>query len=451
MDIKQLATELDNLSGKFSEAKEKIATLESEKAALLTQPRRAEAMESNLIKSFGVNHVKDLLTVNVAHPRYAAVDQGHKLAAIELKKDMDIARFCAQMFYGEPMDRDDGASQVKGILETGYAKQVDLVGRLKAFGTDVSGAGAEWIPTAISSQYLDEYQLAREVQKLFREMPMPTNPYRLPVKTNSTVARKATEGAAGTGANFGTSYIDFDANKLYEYYPITEELNEDSAPSVLEMGRMEVVESQIRAMETMILNGDSTATHMDSDVTASDDARKIRKGLRKLALANSANGSVVGFGSAVTKEKLLDLKSAMGKYGVNPRELAWILSSTVYNQVLALPEVMTVDKIGTQATILQGALAAILGIPLVVSEYMREDLNASGVYDGVTTNNSSLLLVNHRQFMVGMRRPIRVKVAMDARPEYDRWQLVSYQRADFAGRAQGANEVSVAIGVDVSV
>jgi len=37
---------------------------------------------------------------------------------------------------------------------------------------------------------------------------------------------------------------------------------------------------------------------------------------------------------------------------------------------------------------------------------------------------------------MGMRRPIRVRVAQDPRAEFDRWQLVSYTRQAFTGHKQ---------------
>ena len=51
------------------------------------------------------------------------------------------------------------------------------------------------------------------------------------------------------------------------------------------------------------------------------------------------------------------------------------------------------------ATILKGALAAYQGIQIVNSEHMRENLHASGVYDGVTTNRAGILLVNLRRWL----------------------------------------------------
>jgi HK97 family phage major capsid protein len=283
-------------------------------------------------------------------------------------------------------------------------------------------------------------------------MPMPTNPFKLPVQKNTTVARIATEGSALTGKNFGTDTIDFDATKLGEFYPLSEEMNEDSAPAILQIARAEVAEAQIRARETVALNGDTTGPHMDLDVVDADDARKLAKGLRKLALENTANGSVIDFGGPVTTAKLDEMRTAMGKFGIGVRNMAYVFSPTTYNQAVSLDEVTSVEKFGGQATIITGALAAFRGIPVIISEFIREDVDANGVHTAVPAADTKGLvhLVNLQRFWYGIRRPIQVRVQLDL-PNQDRFLLASYSRIDFKGHEQSADEVSSVLGVNVTI
>jgi len=396
---------------------------------------RSNSDEQKLLSSFGVSNVKSLIEVNTAHPRFAHINENTKSAVLQLKKDMDIARMQAQIFNGEALDRDDErVAHVKGVLETPFARMVDLKARLKSFGSTTAGAGDEWVPTAISASFIEEKELERKLAGAFKEIPLSTNPFQLPVQQGVTKARLISEAAAATDANFSTEKIQFDAKKLVEYYLLPEELNEDSAPAILELARGEVLQAQIRAVEDAIVNGDDTGTHMDSDVTSSASNQKAWKGLRKLALAASSTTSFSGAG--ITKAGLDAMRKQMGKYGTNPKELVWVVGPSAYAQMLNIDEVATLEKFGPQATILTGALAVFRGIPIVVSEFVRENLNASGVYDGTTTNRTVCHLANIRRFYLGLRRPIRVKVQQDARAEYDRWQLVSYQRLDFKGHLQ---------------
>jgi HK97 family phage major capsid protein len=431
----------------------KVADIETQKAANLavgTAGRSMNSLEQKTLQAFGVSHVKDLLGVNTGHVAFAAVPAELKQSVLNLKKSVDVARMVAGRFHGSGLGgSDETVNKCRAITDSYYAKHV-LVPQLKAFGSTVVGGGDEWVPTLMAQTYIEEIETPYDVHAQFKEIPMQSNPYEMPVKTGATTARLIAEGATATAANFATSKIQFNAKKFVEFMELPEELNEDSAAPIYEIIRDEIVKAQLRALETSIINGDDSLTHQDSDVTAASDARKAYKGLRKLAIANSANGSVVTFGSAVTAAKLDEMMQAGGKFTLNPRDAMFIMSPSLYHQARSLDIVSTVDKFGPHATILGNALAAYRGIPVIASEYLREDLNVAGVYDGITVNNSGLLLVNKNRFMIGRRRPITLRI-MQNLPNVDSWMLASYQRAAFAGVAQSAAEVSVIYGVDVTV
>lgn len=459
-------------SEKIKELEARVASAEAAKAeyekakanviaagGFQTSTPNGNSDEQRALRYFGCGSVKDLLQVNTAHPNYKHVpsELGHLVR--QLKKDFDTSRMIQQVLNGEPLDRGPNAdrdqfSNVKGVLDGSYFAKNVLAPKLKAFGSTVVGAGDEWVPTIVSSSYIEEFELDRQVAQQFRQVSMPSSPFDVPIQTDVTVARRQPESCDPAdnvaAANFGTGKITMNAEKLVEYMCLPEELNEDSAPQIFQLVRSEVIEAQGRAVETAILNGDDSVTHQDSDVTGTEDARTAWQGLRKLALANSANGAVIDFlGAAVTTPKLRDMRTAMGKFGVSERDLVWMVSSKVYHQMRSLEEVTSVEKFGPLATILRGALAALDGVPIVITEYNRDDLNATGVYDGVTTNLSEVKLVNRSRFMWGVRRPIRVRAIMDPTPPGDRWLVASWWRGDFQGHAQSATEVSAAQGVNV--
>jgi hypothetical protein len=461
-EIKKLSDDMKTMSEKVTAAENKVKELEDEKKNYLASGsyRSGSSVggssdEKRALMYFGVSHPKQLLGINTGAERYKNVPVELKHIVREFKTAVDTSRWISQMFYGEPMDvigkdeTGDMTRRVKGTLDHYYGRQV-LAPMIKAFGSTVVGAGDEWVPTAYASSFIDEYELDKVLEQRVKTIPMPSNPFVQPVKTGVTKARKATENTAMSEANWNTTAITFTATKLAEYFILPEELTADSAPDFMAAGRDEVVRAQIRAVESAMINGDNDGTHIDSDTQAgaADLAEKIWKGWRRQALANSANGSTVNFGAAFNTTLLRQLRAAMGKFGSNPRELLWICGPSVYTQFLALPDVSTVDKFGPQATVLQGALAAYQGIPIVNSEHFREDLNASGVYDGVTTTLAGVLLVNTTRWYLGQRRPITVKMMPDL-PSQDRFLLASYQRKDFQGHAQGAVEKSVVYGYNV--
>jgi HK97 family phage major capsid protein len=428
-------TTLAELQGKLDGINAKVEAIAAARgivgagANAAPQNLGANSDEQRLLRTFHCRDLRELLQVNSCADRFRHISAADKHAVITLKATFDCARFMRQIFGHEAKDQelttDNGTLPVvRGILDTAFAKNMGLRSLVRAFSSTGVGDGDEWVPTVISANYVEEYELERKLTAAIKEMPMTSSPWEMPVQTDVTRARLIAEGAAMTDANFGTDKIIFGAVKLGEYYFLPEELNEDSAPAILELARRDVVQSQVRAVEDAIINGDTTGTHMDSDVTAASDSRKAWKGLRKLAL--EASSTVTFAGGAITELGLSNMRKLAGKYGVNPKQLAWVVGPNGYAQMQRLDKVTTLEKFGPQATVLTGALAVFDGIPVIVSEYIREDLNATGVHDGVTVNRTIVHLANLTRWYVGRRRPIRVRVQQDARLEFDRYQLATY-------------------------
>lgn len=452
---------MKELDGRLSEVKAKLAELEKSKAQSVFSSQSQSrdipkniSDEQKLLRKFGCKSLAELVAVNTAAPRYAHVDVSDKLNVLNLKKHVDINRYIAQIFHGGKFDTnakfaDEGAvAKVKSFYDTQYSRDYDLKSVFKAFGSTTVGGGDEWVPTLISSNYIEEFELERKVAGLFREIPMGSNPFDMPVQNSVKKARRLAEGADAktVAANFGTTKITFSAEKLVSYADLPEELNEDSAPAILELARAEVISEQTRAVEDSILNGDTAGT-MDSDTGGASDNRRAWDGLRRIAL--TASSTVTFSGAGVTKAGLDAMRKLGGKHMVVPADLVWLGGPSFHAQVLSIDEVATLEKFGPMATILTGAIGTFRGAPIVISEFVREDLNATGVFDNTTTTRTVCYLVNKNRFFVGRRRPIRVRVQPDPNANFDSYQLASFQRLSYKGLAQGALERSVILGINI--
>lgn len=466
-EVQDLINEVKNLKSQVAEQETKLADAQRQKAAEASGASspsgaaygpRSNSDEAQAMRYFGVSHVKDLLSINTGAQKFQHVPENYKFLVRNLKQEVDTSRHIAQIFHEAPRDRlgtaneeQERLGQVKNILETRYGREV--ASRLKAFGSTTSGAGADWVPTMISSNYIEEFQLERKIEARANQLQLKSAPFKLPVQDGVTEARKIAQNTAITDSNFGTDDLEFNPIKIGEYHILPEELNEDSAVVMIPLLRDNVVQAQIRAVENAIINGDDDGTHIDSDTHAAgaNVAGKFWPGLRKLAIANSANGGTYSFANAaVSTNGLRQMKALMKKFGVNPAYLAWYVGPQVLSQLLTLPEVLTIDKMGPNATVMKGVLGSYMGIPIIVSEYMREDLNATGVYDGTTTTRGGILLVNEKRTYVGERRPIRV-MAMQDMPYQDRFLLASYQRKDYRVLPQNAQETSIVYGYNVAL
>ena len=88
----------------------------------------------------------------------------------------------------------------------------------------------------------------------------------------------------------------------------------------------------------------------------------------------------------ITSGDIAGMRAKMVKYGVNPANLALILNSSKYLQLLNDASTITVDKFGPNATIKTGQLASIWGIPVFVNDSAPGE---SGV--GVTKVGATLV------------------------------------------------------------
>ena len=281
----------------------------------------------------------------------------------------------------------------------------------KAMDSVSAGTGLEWVPTEFSRDLYDRVRLQLKVAALFQDIPMPTDPFKLPMNTADTTAKLGSEATEPTETYLTTANATLDAKKLIVYTSVSYEAEEDWIIAALPTIRNNQVIALASGLEKAIINGDTTATHQDSNVTASDDVQKAWRGLRKTGLALACAKDL---GSVQTDAGYASVRTAMGKYGIEPGQLAWIMSSSSWNIARLFTNTRTVNLFGPeQATILTGQLGFYDGVPVIVSEYLNTNQNATGVYDGSTTTKTSVLLVRKDSHTLGSRKGITVETDRD--------------------------------------
>lgn len=322
----------------------------------------------------------------------------------------------------------------------------------KALTSTGSGTGDEFVPTDLSAELQRRLYLSSDLAALFaaREVDMPSQPYEYPLSTTRpTFYLETTENTAATASDPGTAKITLDAKKLMGRIDFSYELEEDSIVPVLPFVQQELGEAAADAYESAIINGDTTATHQDTDTEAIPKAaERAYAGLRKLALAITQLKLDLSTGG-LSEANLRAMRKAMRKFGVRPRDLVWIVGPAGINDVMAIANVSTLEKYGPKATILTGEIAAFMGIPIITSERCREDLNASGVNDGVTTTKGSILLFRQDYFLTGRRRDFTVESFRDIKSQ--QFNIVaSFRRAFKAKETPSATIRSVVVGYNYS-
>ena len=331
-----------------------------------------------------------------------------------------------------------------------YADRWNAVCR--AMDVDTSGEGGTWVPTGVGASVHEKVRAMGKVAPLFARIDLPTSPWRWPIEGADATAYRIAEPTGDTEAKMtastpGTLAATFDAEIFGARVLFSRSVEADAAVVMAPFVVSKIAKGFATAEERAILDGDTDGTHQDTDVHAlgSADARWAWDGLRKKALAQTTVTA-----TSTTVANLLALRAGMGKWGLDPSELAYIVGPSALHDLIADDKLLTVDKLGPNATILAGMIGTVGGVPVIVSEHVREDLNASGVHDGITETKTYNLCVNRNQWAIGQRMALDIEIDDSLYRETYQRVAVGFQREDFQSLAEAATDDDTAISFNVT-
>lgn len=355
--------------------------------------------------------------------------------------------------FGMLIDRDaDTSGKGFQVARSHRAFKDEWSHVLRAMDVDTSGEGADWVPTGIGASLHERVRASGKVAPLFQRINLPTNPWKWPVEGADATAYRVAEptGDAAskvTASTPGTGAATFDAEIIGARTLISRSLDADSALAVLPYTQRKLIQAFVDGEEKAILDGDTDGTHQDTDTQANGatDVRTAWDGLRKKALAQT-----VATATSATALNLGIVRKAMGKWGANPADLAFIIGVSNLHSLLADTNLLTVDKMGPNAVILNGQIGSVFGVPVIVSEHVREDLNASGINDGITATKTYMLCVNRNEWALGQRTALDVETDDSIYRESYQRVAVAFMREDFQSLASAATNEDTAIAYNVT-
>jgi HK97 family phage major capsid protein len=293
-------------------------------------------------------------------------------------------------------------------------------------GVGVSSADFEQIvSTNIERDIQNELVLA----PLFREVPMTSANMIIPIlpdsgyaefQSNQTASGSSPHGnLAQRGDTYGSPFGGVDltertlsTKKLISQSYLGNETEEDAILPILPLIRESMVRSHARAIENAILAGD------DADGAFGTGGASF-EGLLHLARNDSDYTQPSGTFAAsdsVTAADLLALRKNMGKYGVNPQDVVYIVSQDVYYNLLEDAEFQDANLVGDMATKLSGEIGQVFGSRVLLCDEFASKaaakFNAVAVYTrnyvmprlrGVTIE-SDYEVANQRRVLVASQR-----------------------------------------------
>jgi len=291
--------------------------------------------------------------------------------------------------------------------------------------SDSAGVGAEWIPDEFSNQLYQEFTIPRGLRALFADVQMDRETLLVPKLSRG--GRPYIKGAATDDlASYKSSTIEtaqktIRAKGLAVLMNIDDAAGEDSAFAIIPAMTRQVAQDLEDAYEDCMINGDTASPHQDdienwnirerwgsTDLGTVSDHRRTFLGLRAAAFDKlNTNSATFNF------QNFLATSSSMGELAMG-NKIVIASPEAILANFLNLTEVATLDKFGPQATVLSGQIAALAGMPIIMSRFMGADLESTGKFlSSGSKNKTGYLIVNRDSYYNYVRRRITIETDKD--------------------------------------
>ena len=291
-----------------------------------------------------------------------------------------------------------------------------------AMDSTTAGSGDELVDTQEARALWDDVNLETAIAPLFNAVQMPSNPFQIPLQLGDVNWYPGTENTAVTGSAPATARQTMTAHELVAEVPWSYDLDEDAVIAMMDELRRSLLRNAHEVIDDVILNADTTAQDNINADGATIAATTAGSGhyligfdglLHQPLVDNSAMAN--NHNAAASADMFNEIRGKLGKYGVRPSDLAYVMDVNTYIKSLAVSSFRTLDKFGPQATVLTGQLGAVDGIPVIVSEQMAlADADGKVTSGGNTNNKGRLLIVNRSQWRVGFKRELTIETVRDA-------------------------------------
>ncbi len=292
----------------------------------------------------------------------------------------DVTKFGKELMYGHML----GVMTGKG-WDTSYSNGV-----MEKAGLNYVANAAD-IAQEVSTQIEKEIMLELKLAQVFREITINSQTQVLPIQTDALPATWAngTETATRLGnlenrpqvtANqFNAKQIILKANRLMSTTFMDNHIDEEVLVNLMPMLIESVARAHARAVDDAIINGTSGGP-------AGFDGLEALAGTVKVDVLDDPAAGTSDL--VVTAAEFLAARKLMGKYGMNPSDLIYLVSQARYYDLIADPGFADITDVGSNiATKITGSVGAIYGTPVVVSDQLEAEANTASVGYAVNVRN----------------------------------------------------------------
>jgi len=277
--------------------------------------------------------------------------------------DGDISKWGKEFMYASVLGKVTG----KG-WDTNYARDV-----MQKAGVSYDASTGIGLDASVSSTFENEVRLEQKVANLFREMAVNSGATVMPIipdtedanwnATGLETAANLLEEKGASDNNFHVGRVTLNAYRLISGTFIANDTDEQIVVNVLPWILSALARAHARAIDGSIMNG--TANQAGLCGGAGTDGAGSFHAADSAGVTDIANNG----SGALTGANLLSIRSEMGKYGVNPADVAYIVNVEEYFNLIADAAFSDISEVGSELAMkVVGQVGSIYGSPVVASD-----------------------------------------------------------------------------------
>ena len=369
------------------------------------------------------------------------------------EKDADIASIVAQHKSDleeksseiEAMQNSKKSFQNRGGDLTKFGKEflhASVLGKITGKGWNTKFAqdlkekvgvqfdtNAGTLDTIVSTTFEEEVRLSQKVAGLFRELAVNSGATVLPLM-DDTNAATFSSGGIGDGILENRTQVAANEFELREVTALAKRLisgtyigadtDEQVVVTILPMILSALARAHARAIDGAMTIGNSSIVGLVGGA-GTDGAGSFFAGDSTTVTDLAVNGSV-----NLTAANLMSARGEMGKYGINPADVAYIVNMEEYYNLVNDPAFSDVSEVGSDlAAKVTGTMGSVYGSPVVVSDHFSR-----------AANKTAACAVNVHNYVVPRLRGVNIE--SDYETANQRTAVVASQSLGFTELYAGA-------------
>jgi len=369
------------------------------------------------------------------------------------EKDADIASIVAQHKSDleeksseiEAMQNSKKSFQNRGGDLTKFGKEflhASVLGKITGKGWNTKFAqdlkekvgvqfdtNAGTLDTIVSTTFEEEVRLSQKVAGLFRELAVNSGATVLPLM-DDTNAATFSSGGIGDGILENRTQVAANEFELREVTALAKRLisgtyigadtDEQVVVTILPMILSALARAHARAIDGAFTIGNSSIVGLVGGA-GTDGSGSFLAGDSTTVTDLAVNGSV-----NLTAANLMSARGEMGKYGINPADVAYIVNMEEYYNLVNDPAFSDVSEVGSDlAAKVTGTMGSVYGSPVVVSDHFSR-----------AANKTAACAVNVHNYVVPRLRGVNIE--SDYETANQRTAVVASQSLGFTELYAGA-------------